>query len=290
MANPNHPPPKAPPVLSFRSFHAAHFSATTRQAFFGGSAQHQHQPGWQMGPSSECPTRDDTYSYYPSDQHSQSVLVTVEESISSRQEHQEAPAFPGANRQEGLLSEETIAIFEFSRRFRQEKAEAARLEEAAIKKRKIKRRRLTRLGFAYNEGDSGEDDSSVGDTDAKDEGPSTNNTREQVDQEAGDDDDDDDDDEGPTGEELPATDVTFMVQNDRLRNKTWQRLYGKENEKEAISNKPSTRFASIDMLESLLNQQYENSLITDDGTSGKRQRSQASDQQVVYWPGMPLRC
>ncbi|KAF9206318.1 hypothetical protein BGZ59_011740 [Podila verticillata] len=238
MANPNHPPPKAPPVLSFRSFHAAHFSATARQAFFGGSVQHQHQPGWQMGPSSECPTRDDTYSYYPSDQHSQSALVTVEESISSRQEHQEAPAFPGANRQEG---------------------------------------------------DSGEDDSSVGDTDAKDEGPSTNNTREQVDQEAGDD-DDDDDDEGPTGEELPATDVTFMVQNDRLRNKTWQRLYGKENEKEAISNKPSTRFASIDMLESLLNQQYENSLITDDGTSGKRQRSQASDQQVVYWPGMPLRC
>ncbi|KAF9379767.1 hypothetical protein CPB97_008767 [Podila verticillata] len=286
MANPNHPPPKAPPVLSFRTFHAAHFSATARQAFFGGSVQHQHQPGWQMGPSGEYPTQDDTYSYYPTDQYSQSTPVTVEESISSRQEHQEAPAFAGAGGQEGLLSEETIAIFEFSRRFRQEKAEAARLEEAEIKKRRTKRRKLTRLGFAYNEGDSGEDDSSFGDTDAKDEGLSRKNTREQVDQEA----DDDDDDDGPTGEELPATDVTFMAQNDRLRNKTWQRLYGTTNEKEAISNKPSTRFASIDMLESLLNQQYENSLITDDGTSGKRQRHRASDQQVVYWPGMPLRC
>lgn len=244
-----------------------------------------------MGPSGEYPTQDDTYSYYSSDQHSQPTLVPVEESISSRQEHQEAPTFAGASGQEDLLSEETIAIFEFSRRFRREKAEAARLEEAAIKKRKIKRRKLTRLGFAYNEGDSGEDNSGVSDTDAKDGRPSRKNTQ-KLDQEVDDDDDgdDDDEDEDPTGEEQPATDVSFAAQNDRLRSKTWQRLYGTAKEKEASSNKPSARFATIDMLESLLNQQYENSLIMDEGTSGKRQRSQISDQQVVYWPGMPLRC
>ncbi|KAG0333099.1 hypothetical protein BG000_009487 [Podila horticola] len=190
----------------------------------------------------------------------------------------------GAGGHKDLLSKETIAIFEFSRKFRQEKAEAARLEEAAIKKRKLKRRKLTRLGFAYNEGDSGEDDSSVSDSETKDGRPSRNDARDEDDQA------DEDEYEEPTGEELLATDVTFMVQNDRLRSKTWQRLYATAKEKEANSSKPPARFATIDMLESLLNQRYENSLIADAETSSKRQKSQASDQQVVYWPGMPLRC
>ncbi|KAF9295173.1 hypothetical protein BGZ74_010941 [Mortierella antarctica] len=241
-----------------------------------------------MGPFGEYPAQVGTSLYHPACHHSQSTLATDEESASSQQEHQEAAiagsSIAGANGHEGLLSKETIAIFEFSRKFRQEKAEAARLEEAAIKKRKIKRRKLTRLGFAYNEGDSGvDDDSGVSDTDTKDGGSTGKNGREE------DDHADDGEDEAPTSEELPATNVTFMAQNDRLRSKTWQRLYGTVEEKEASLSKLSARFATIDMLESLLNQQYENSLIADSETSGNRQRSQTSDQ-VVYWPGMPLRC
>ncbi|KAG0016417.1 hypothetical protein BGZ82_001093 [Podila clonocystis] len=214
--------------------------------------------------------------------------MTDDESASNQLEPQET-AFTGpskiaASAHEGLLSKETIAVFEFSRKFRQEKAEAARIEEAAIKKRKIKRRKLTRLGFAYNEGDSCvEDDSSTSDTDTKDRGSTGKSIREEEDHA------DDGEDEEPTNEELPATNVTFMAQNHRLRSKTRQRLYGTVKEKEASLSQLSTRFATIDMLESLLNQQYENSLIVDAETSGKRQRSQTSDQ-VVYWPGMPLRC
>ncbi|KAG0077970.1 hypothetical protein BGZ93_007826 [Podila epicladia] len=242
-----------------------------------------------MGSSSEHPAQDGAYLCHPVDHHhSWSTLNIDEESTSRQQEHQEAviagPSIAGGSGHEGLLSKETIAIFEFSRKFRQEKAEAARLEEVAIKKRKIKRRKLTRLGFAYNEGDSGvEDDSSVSDTDTKDGSSTGKNIREE------DDHADDGEDEESTSEELPATNVTFMVQNDRLRSKTWQRLYGTVNEKEASLSKLSARFTTIDMLESLLNQQYENSLIADSETSGKCQRSQTSDQ-VVFWPGMPLRC
>ncbi|KAG0017942.1 hypothetical protein BGZ81_010459 [Podila clonocystis] len=286
MANPNHPLPKPPLGLSFKSFHAAHFSAATRQAFLGGADKHQHQPSWHMSPSSERRVQDDPYLNHPIDQHSQSALITDDESASNQLVHQETaitgPSKVRTSGHEGLLSKETIAIFEFSRKFRQEKAEAARLEKAAIKKRKIKRRRLTRLGFAYNEGDSGvEDDSSTSDTDTKDGGSTGKSIRE--------DHTDDDEDDEPTSEELPATNVTFMAQNDRLRSKTRQRLYGTVKEKEASLSKLSTRFTTIDMLESLLNQKYENSLIVDAETSGKRQRSQTTDQ-VVYWPGMPLRC
>ncbi|KAF9324983.1 hypothetical protein BG006_011502 [Podila minutissima] len=245
-----------------------------------------------MGPLAEYPAQDGTFLHHPADHHSQSTFATDEESASSQQEPQEVaitgPSLAEASGHESLLSKETIAIFEFSRKFRQEKAEAARLEEAAIKKRKIKRRKLTRLGFAYDEGDSGlDDDNSVSDTDTKDGGSTGKIGREEDDH--ADDGADDGADEAPTSEELPATNVTFMALNDRLRSKTWQRLYGTVQEKEASLSKLSARFTTIDMLESLLNQQYENSLIADSETSGNRQRSQTSDQ-VVYWPGMPLRC
>ncbi|KAF9353428.1 hypothetical protein BGX34_011572 [Mortierella sp. NVP85] len=133
------------------------------------------------------------------------------------------------------LTKEAIEIFEFSRRFREEKERAAQLEKARIKRRKTKRQKLTKLGFAFDEGDSGTEDGNEAEgsgendelqedvgLDEDDDGDGY----EEGDGDEGEDEDGDDSDYEISRMEPPATDVSFMNQGTRRNDKTRQRLYG----------------------------------------------------------------
>jgi len=166
---------------------------------------------------------------------------------------------------EGVLSKETIAVFEFSRRFRQEKASAELKEKCRLRLRRTKRRKLTKLGFALNEGNSDESES---ESDLS-HGQSYNLGKGEEEEGEEEEDEEEDEDDIPVGE-LPATDISFMSLNKKLRERTYHRLYASSPDQADTSE-----IRSIEMLEDLLNQTYNDSVRRDG---------------VVYWPGMPLRC
>ncbi|KAF8929871.1 hypothetical protein EDD21DRAFT_370504 [Dissophora ornata] len=301
---PHNPYLAQPPTLSFRSFHENHFSNSHRQAFFAGApAQWSSAPpgdlNWPRGEQEAAPANDDTVSTHSYHNTFSDTAVYDQQAAVEVRENSSRPDPLSLVPQ---LSKEAIEIFEFSRRFRQEKAEAAQLEQNRIKKRWIKRRKLTKLGFAIDEGDSGTDDSE----DAANEGYEPKdgdggNERGDGDQDEGEDDDWDNNQELV---ELPATDVSFLTQNIRRTERIRQQLYGLNSSSD--ENAPSLRgIKTIEILESLVNQAYEDSLGSQASTQQEAGASQETDNtkrryrlnqsverrnQVVYWPGMPLRC
>ncbi|KAG0053338.1 hypothetical protein BGZ83_001303 [Gryganskiella cystojenkinii] len=261
-----------PPVLSFRAFHASHFTPQHRQAFFAGYPQGPFHPSWHHPPpppmwssSGEWFAPQATDLQAQAREHEQHVVPfwrqgEEEQSIERPVEgsgYEDDTDLNQYQEESGgdILSEETIAIFEFSRRFREEKAAAALLEKTRLKLRRTKRRKLTSLGFALNEGNSDESDdlSHQGESEDEQEGKEEN----------------EDDDDTPVAE-LPATDTTFMNVNDKQRERTQQRLYGLGTDRVKSSG-----VRNLEILEDLLNQTYDDSLAPDG---------------VVYWPNMPLRC
>ncbi|KAG0338132.1 hypothetical protein BG004_007343 [Podila humilis] len=326
MAHPIHSSLRdTPPVLSFRAFHAAHFSAAAKSSFFAASsllspAPHWQHPPWFMNGSSHEYQRLNGAEAAPQE-HAPlyAVLASSAHDAPARDEADPQGSFNNItingnveeteNECGGGLSKETIAILEFSRKFRQEKAAAARLEQERDMKRRFKRKKLTRLGFAYNEGDSagsdkgedGEDEAALQSTDVMSSTvqPVASATAENPDEQ------DDDEDEEPSGQELSATDVTFMTQNNRQRSNPRSKLYrssaaSSDSDKNLGTNcKTAVGMATIDSLEALLNHHYtvslsEGSAVLETEPTGRKRRlvSQGPTQyqQVVYWPGMPLRC
>ncbi|KAF9539140.1 hypothetical protein EC957_005781 [Mortierella hygrophila] len=215
------------------------------------------------------------------------------------------------------MNTQAIEIFEFSRKFREEKRAALAEERARMVRRRTKRRRLTRRGFAPDEGNSGSDDPEGLLSDAADN--SNNKVDDSDDSNGGsgsEDEDrkgeDEDEDAFVAQTEPPATDVAFLTQPSRQRDRTRQKLYGfkKSNNKDKDVLSPTDETWSIRMLEATLNQAFIDSLgpETTAGTTAKstsatggqnhQRRSRDSGKgartrqqsQVVYWPGMPLRC
>lgn len=215
------------------------------------------------------------------------------------------------------LTQGAIEIFEFSRKFREEKRAALAEERARTARRRTKRRRLTRRGFAPNEGNSGSDEPEDVFSDAAD---NNNNKADDSDDCGGggsgsEDEDregDEDEDDFVVQTEPSATDVAFLTQPSRLRDRTRQKLYGhkKSNNKDKDALQSSDEMWSIRMLEAMLNQTFIDSLGPETTAevpakstavtggqnhqrrardSGKRARFQ-QQSQVVYWPGMPMRC
>ncbi|KAI7821722.1 hypothetical protein BC939DRAFT_202306 [Gamsiella multidivaricata] len=286
-----HPHYPKPPVLSFRSFHERHFSLFQRQAFFA-TAPATCLPafGQQFNYSQHeyvgTPTPDDTVT---SHSYQSTLHGNVEEEVGYTQaglnggESPDDVTSPVAESSWPQLSKEAIEIFEFSRRFRQQKAEAAILEQAQMKKRRIKRRKLTKLGFAAGEGDSGaEEGDEVQDGD---DGAQRNGQGEDEDKDGA---DDQESAEEQDQVELPATDTTFMTQSARRTARLRQRLYGQDQDASATE-----KIQTLDVLGELLNQTYRDSLIsaTSNGeNTSNKSKQQGRRTQVVYWPGMPLRC
>ncbi|KAF9434562.1 hypothetical protein BGZ76_007790 [Entomortierella beljakovae] len=279
-----------PPVLTFRSFHERHFSKARQQEFFA-SAYHppwDHQPfNWSHGYNAFSTEAthgvDETYRPYQTHRTPPFESMAEEESDEERTENHEAGVRDNYVKEDHKppmpnLSKEAIEIFEFSRRFRQEKEAAKLSEQKKIRKRKTKRRRLTELGFAIDEGNSGSeaDDIAIGGL---------------IDDENAKSDDDESDDDSVIAQEPGPSDVLFMLQKSRRSDKMRQDLYGQD-----------PNISEIEMLECLVNQTYEDSLIPQNFASeasgqDKRVRphlegNQGSNQRkkVVYWPGMPLRC
>jgi len=293
-----HPHQQRPPTLSFRSFHGKHFSQSQRQAFFSNVPY----------PWFTAPTQTFQQTGEANDQELDPEDEELDEDTHAHEEEDdEADMMPPQ------LTKEAIEIFEFSRRFRQEKERAAQLEKARIKRRKTKRQKLTKLGFAFDEGDSGTEDGNEG------EGGGDNGSAELQEDVGLSEDDDRDGDEGEDedGEdsdyeisrmEPPATDVSFMNQGTRRNDKTRQRLYGQVgNANQSTPSAEGTR--TIEILEGILNQTYLDSLgpqvFNPEATEldqeandvkGQRRRRRKEHQpesrtsQVVYWPGLPLRC
>ncbi|KAF9131604.1 hypothetical protein BGX30_013032 [Mortierella sp. GBA39] len=214
------------------------------------------------------------------------------------------------------LTQEAIEIFEFSRKFREEKRAALAEERARMVRRKTKRRRLTRRGFAPDEGNSGSDEPKGLLSDAAD---NSNNKADDSDDSNGGSGSEDEDREGDEDEdafvvqtEPPATDVAFLTQPSRQRDRTRQKLYGfkKSNNKDKDVLSPTDEMWSIRMLEATLNQAFIDSLGPEttvgaptkstSATGGQNHQRRSRDSgkgartrqqsQVVYWPGMPLRC
>lgn len=331
-ANNTHP---NPPVLSFRAFHATHFSWPQRRAFFGGwtpipTPPHYH-PSWSYNhpPPVPPPVETDTlanpsestwdqYQDLAHPQHQQAYTVSDDEATTTTAAVAAEDELPGPG--SGLdigLTQEAIEIFEFSRRFREEKQAALVEERTRMARRRTKRRRLTRRGFAPDEGNSGSDEPEDLLSDAAD---SSNSKADDLDDSGGggsgsEDEDregDGDEDEFVAQSEPPATDVAFLTQPSRQRDRTRQKLYGlkKSNNKDQDVLSPSDEMWSIRMLEATLNQTFIDSLGPETTAvapvkstaatggqnhqrrsrdSGKGARSQ-QQSQVVYWPGMPMRC
>ncbi|KAF9356296.1 hypothetical protein BGX26_005444 [Mortierella sp. AD094] len=300
---PSYAPYAQPPMLSFRSFHERHFSRSQRQAFF--AAAHRtpwySQPlNWHRG-QSDLPTGNDTVQSY------QSYQETLEDEPESKGPDDRDTQEPRVAGELGHgssmphLSKEAIEIFEFSRRFRQEKAAAAQLEQKRLRKRRTKRRKLTKLGFALDEGDSGSESSAGADEDVAVDGTTKGANAERCEsdeEDDGSDVDDDWDDDSIVQEPLP-TDVSFLKQKSRRTDKTRKELYGMDGGD--IQN--ASEIGMIEMLERLVNQTYEDSLgsppahTVEETGRNKRQRSRGEESQpadrrnqVVYWPGLPLRC
>ncbi|KAF8937193.1 hypothetical protein BGZ47_009140 [Haplosporangium gracile] len=217
------------------------------------------------------------------------------------------------------LTQEAIEIFEFSRRFREEKRAALAEERARMTRRRNKRRRLTRRGFAPDEGNSGSDEpADPSDT------PNNNKANESADSSS--DSGSEDADRGGNGEEgeeeeeefvlqtePPATDIAFLTQPSRQRDRIRQKLYDlkKSDNKDKDVSSLSDEMWSIRMLEAMMNQTFIDSLEPETiavvpakstaatgsqnhqrrlRDSGKEARSQQQQSQIVYWPGMPMRC
>ncbi|KAG0261996.1 hypothetical protein DFQ27_002673 [Actinomortierella ambigua] len=221
------------------------------------------------------------------------------------------------------LTKEAIAIFEFSRRFREQKMAAAKLEKEKTKRLRAKRRRTAMLGFAM--GDvvlSDEDEEAVMDGAQKTMGRSVKRGRgdDNTPNDAGadegeqermpradisddDNDDDEDDDFGPLLQELPANDTSFLsiplVYYERMQDK----LYGgslKSLEKQAhpldppLSTTPDAEAkaqAIKKARQEMVQIQYLESLL-DRSYEDSLQPSTfpKDDDSIALWPGMPLRC
>lgn len=302
-----HPPPhqQRPLMLSFRSFHERHFSPSQRQAFFSSVPY-----PWFPAPPHTFQQTGEGDDQVPDPED---VEEDDEGTHALQEEEEEADMLPPQ------LTKEAIEIFEFSRRFREEKERAAQLEKARTKRRRIKRQKLTELGFAFDEGNSEAEE----DSDAKVNrrsgggvGPQEEDVQlSENDDEQGYEDGDGDEDEDEEGEdsdyeisrmEPPATDVSFMNQGTRRKDKTRQRLYGQVNgTSQSASSAEGIR--TIEILEGILNQTYLDSLGPQAFNPETTERDQDADDvrgqrrprrkepgnrpsQVVYWPGMPLRC
>ncbi|KAK5829494.1 hypothetical protein F5H01DRAFT_361379 [Linnemannia elongata] len=327
------------PVLSFRTFHATHFSWSQRQAFFGGAAPspsptptppHYH-PSWPYNHPTSVPppVETDTLANPPEstwDQYQDLAHPHLEQAYTVNNDKATTTAsvaakdeVPGSESDLDRfgLTQEAIEIFEFSRRFREEKRAALAEERARMVRRRTKRRRLTRRGFAPDEGNSGSDEPEDHLSDAAD---NSNNKADDLDKNgggsSGSEDEDregnEDEDEFVVQTEPPATDVAFLTQPSRQRDRTRQKLYGlktsNNQDKDVLSR--SDEMWSIRMLEAMLNQTFIDSLGPETPVvapakstaatggqnhqrrsrdSGKGARSQ-QQSQVVYWPGMPMRC
>ncbi|KAF9287564.1 hypothetical protein BGZ68_001661 [Mortierella alpina] len=273
-----------PPVLSFRAFHSRHFSSAQRQAFFGVSAP---VPAWYQHPlwSQTCPVEEDTIG------HPDCVDEGREQTEYTNGVLEGGSALDQDQPQAPQLSKEAIEIFEFSRRFKREKAEAALREQTRLKKRRVKRRKLTRLGLAADEGNSGsggsdhESHSRIHDLDGGDSSA-------QKDEHNADSDDETEEEEDvldTAEQELPAMDTTFLHQRSRQRERTRQQLYG-----HIAGSTLEGGLARIDVLEAMLNASYEESLgsrsAEDSGSTGRKGKSHGNRVHTVYWPGVPLRC
>ncbi|KAG0281425.1 hypothetical protein BGZ95_003825 [Linnemannia exigua] len=326
-----------PPVLSFRAFHATHFTWSQRQAFFGGGAPvtpgaHNYPPF----PIYSHSVETDTLARSPESarvlyhNNAQSCTTADDKKTNHHNNNATATAEVGLTRAgseaaEFGLTQEAIEIFEFSRRFREEKAAAVAMERARMARRRTKRRRLTKRGFAPDEGNSGSDE-------PLDVEHDNNNKRDDFDDEGSgrsENEDDGGDDEEEDGDEFVAqceplaTDTAFLTQPSRQRDRTRQRLYGLEKLSDSknkdvslvltetsTSTSTSDDMWSIRMLEAMLNQTFVDSLSSgstistkeavpgnlgrqsrDSGRRSRSAKSRSSQQsQVVYWPGMPMRC
>ncbi|KAG0282059.1 hypothetical protein BGZ96_000878 [Linnemannia gamsii] len=325
-----------PPVLSFRAFHATHFSWPQRQAFFGGGApeHYYHHPWLDSHSPLVPPVATDTLAnpseptwdpYHDLAHHHQQSQQAVNEDKATT-----ATAVAGDDNVPGAsmfgLSQEAIEIFEFSRRFREEKRAALAEERARMARRRTKRRRLTRRGFAPDEGNSGSDDEPADLSEATDNNNNINKKKKddlddsshsnsssgsssENESRGGSGGEEEEDDEFVVQSEPPATDVTFLTQPSRQRDRTRQKLYGLKKspdtskDKEMPSSTTSDEMWSIRMLEAMLNQTFIESLGGPETTTenqNNRRRSRYSSgkgggksqqqSQLVYWPGMPMRC
>ncbi|KAG0001765.1 hypothetical protein BGZ79_004185 [Entomortierella chlamydospora] len=302
---PPHAPNAQPPMLSFRSFHERHFSISQRQAFFGAAyitPWHSQLPNWGQG-QSYLPTGNDTVQSYQSYQPYQETPENESESKGPDECDAQEPSVTGDLDHGSLmphLSKEAIEIFEFSRRFRQEKAAAAQLEQTRLRKRRTKRRKLTKLGFALDEGDSGSESNASADGVAVDGATKgVKAERCESNEEGHESDVDDDWDDDSVTQEPPPTDVSFLKQKSRRADMTRKELYGMDSS----DNQNASEIGINEMLERLVNQIYEDSLgllptpPVEETRRDKRQRLRGEESQfvdrrnqVVYWPGLPLRC
>ncbi|KAF9911902.1 hypothetical protein EC991_001806 [Linnemannia zychae] len=322
-----------PPVLSFRAFHATHFSWSQRQAFFSGRSPapwaHSYPPFAPPHPAETDTLADPPESKWDTSYPDNAQLYpTAEAEIAGPHINNATTEASAASAEYGGeeaatfgLTQEAIEIFEFSRRFREEKAAALALERAQMARRRTKRRRLARRGFAPDEGNSGSDDAleaDQGDDSKRDDLDDKGNESED-----GDDAGEEEDDGQFAQMEPPATDTAFLTQPSRQRDRTRERLYGvkksgsKDLDTFSVSTSTNTTTStstqddmwSIRMLEAMLNQTFINSLGPENSSfaavpennrrrsrdSGRGARgavkSRSSQQsQVVYWPGMPMRC
>ncbi|KAF9182528.1 hypothetical protein BGZ51_008219 [Haplosporangium sp. Z 767] len=327
------PQPPQAPVLTFRTFHANHFSSSQRQAFFGRPAPIDtwtSEPpiplwsGWSQPPAYSIPIGADTLANPSHEQplstdHKTGADGGVEEErerhLTLAESDDPSPSSPIMPQ----LSREAIEIFEFSRRFRQQKAAAERLEQAHIKKRNVKKRRVTTQGFTIGNGSNametshsdGVNNLEVGDDHALESVEDRNNDGGQDGNE--DEDEDEDTDQGSIQEEPSALDISFMSQRDRQRERVRKRLYGQPD---TSAGDPAvfSGLQTIEILEAMLNQTYHDSIglnsfdkrdggkkdqdaNTNDasqshtrlpGHSSADRRTKAN--KIVYWPGIPLRC
>ncbi|KAI8358874.1 hypothetical protein B0O80DRAFT_423896 [Mortierella sp. GBAus27b] len=237
-SHPPYPPQQRPPMLTFRTFHERHFSQYQKQLFFS-TVPHVWHPAF--GPTFQQAEQA----------HVQEEQGVDEDTCEAAEDHEA----DDADEEEGTfqLSKEAIEIFEFSRRFREEKERAAQMEKASIKRRRIKRRKLTKLGFALDEGDSGAEESDDADRNGGVDGN----------EDDGEDDDNDVDEEldfEASRMELPATDVSFLSQGSRRSKSVWRQLYGQESAADTQNTSSTEGTRTIEMLEELLNQSYVDSL------------------------------
>ncbi|KAG0003446.1 hypothetical protein BGZ65_001690 [Modicella reniformis] len=304
-------------MLSFRSFHERHFSQSQRQVFFSGMSAPwfptSSQPfQWTRGvhttavPSEHddafsTHNRRNTFSNNNEElEEEEETEYTVDEE-GDKADSDDETEFPE-------LTKEAIEIFEFSRRFRQEKEKIAQVEKARIKKRKIKRRKLTKLGVSFDEGNSGTEE---GDNADEDEGNNGDDVDErQFGQVVGSDEDKGGSDSEDLDFELsrvesPATDVSFLNQGNRRDRRAWQRLYNQGNTTSQSGSDAFEGTQAVAILENLLNQAYVDSLGPQVSTAekteidssseprhgqGSERRLENRSSRVVYWPGIPLRC
>ncbi|KAF9923351.1 hypothetical protein FBU30_006567 [Linnemannia zychae] len=313
----------SPPILSFRAFHTAHFSWPQRQAFFGGRGEPHISPYWpyyipSVAPSTPLKTNitaepsTTVWEPFYNTLHSQPIQPSND--ISTVNQHSEGDqrvSIDDTNEEiePGFtLTREAIEIFEFSRRFREEKAAALAQERVRMARRRSKRRRLTRLGFAFDEGNSGSDEELPQDHEIKNKDDANDHNSSGDDSKDATDIDEDEDEDGFVPLTEPsATDTEFLTQPSRQRDMTRQRLYGPINsnrnldkkEKDTssiITSATNDEMWSIKMLEAILNQTYidslnaESSINTKQGGKSMAKSRSSGQSEVVYWPGMPMRC